>query len=89
MSTTTQTIAPPAPYLSQNGTSCQLILDGKHVLIFGGELHNSTFGSSKLESSLWSKLKASNVNAVPWAAPWEQIEPMEGLFDLKNLDECL
>lgn len=56
---------------------------------FGGELHNLTFGSSKLEPSLWPKLKAMDINAGLGAASWEQIESIEGLFDSRNLDECL
>ncbi|KAH7000452.1 glycoside hydrolase superfamily [Ilyonectria destructans] len=78
-----------APFLRQTTSGSQLIVDGEPFLILGGELHNSTFSSAELMSTIWPKMKAMNINTVLGPVTWEIIEPTEGHFDFSELDKCL
>src|SRR4029077_19490688 len=58
--------APPAgaPALRPQGTTKQLVVDGRPFLMLGGELGNSTASSSASLDAAWPKLQALHLNTV-------------------------
>src|SRR6058998_3916120 len=71
------------PHLRKQGTSTQLVVDGKPFLILGGELGNSTSSSLEYMRPVWPKLVSLNLNTVVIPVYWELIEPIEGKFDFQ------
>jgi len=74
------------PYLRRQGSTMQLIVEGKPFLVLGGELHNSSASSIAYMQPIWERLVALNLNTVLAAVAWEQIEPSEGSFDFTLVD---
>ncbi|MGO4378371.1 DUF5597 domain-containing protein [Pseudoduganella sp. RAF19] len=79
----------PMPLLRKQGTTSQLIVDGKPFLVLGGELHNSTASSLAYLDKKWPLLKSAEVNTIIAPVEWDQIEPSEGHFDFTVLDGML
>lgn len=77
------------PHLKKQGNATQLIVQNRPYLILGGELGNSTFTSVENMATVWPKLKAMNLNTILAPVFWELIEPEEGKFDFKLLDDLL
>ena len=77
------------PHFARQGTTQQLIVDGKPFLILGGELGNSSSSSAEYMRPHWPRLKAMNLNTVLAPVSWELIEPSEGKFDWTSVDELL
>jgi beta-galactosidase GanA len=77
------------PHLEKQGSTRQLIVDGKPFLILGGELGNSSATSADYMRPHWPRLKAMNLNTVLAPVSWELIEPTEGKFDWTSVDELL
>jgi beta-galactosidase GanA len=77
------------PYLKKQGKTTQLIVDGRPFLVLGGELGNSSFTSLEYMEPIWSKLNTMNLNTVLAPVYWELIEPVEGKFDFKLLDQLI
>jgi beta-galactosidase GanA len=74
------------PYLRQQGTATQLVVDDKPFLVLAGELGNSTSSSLEYMSSVWPKLASLNLNTVLIPVYWELMEPAEGKFDFTLVD---
>ena len=81
-------VAAPAR-LEQHGSTRQLLVDGKPLLIFGGELGNSSASSPAYMAPHWPRLKAMHLNTVLAPVYWELVEPTEGTFDWTLLDGLL
>jgi beta-galactosidase GanA len=77
------------PYLRKTKTSSQLIVYGKPFLMLAGELHNSSFSDAAYMSTVWPKMKATNINTLLGSVAWEAIEPIEGRFNFSQLDVIL
>jgi len=77
------------PRLEKQGTTQQLVVDGKPFLILGGELGNSSASSAEYMRPHWPRLKAMNLNTVLASVSWELVEPAEGKFDWTSVDELL
>ncbi|MBB6250800.1 DUF5597 domain-containing protein [Nitrospirillum iridis] len=77
------------PTLDHQGTAARLAVDGKPLLILGGELGNSSASSRAYMSKYWPKLKAMNLNTVLAPVSWELIEDTEGRFDFSSVDGLL
>jgi beta-galactosidase GanA len=77
------------PHLEKRGDVTQLIVDGKPWLALAGELHNSSSSTEKYMTDIWPKLKATNLNTVLAVVSWEQIEPEEGKFEFRVVDDLL
>lgn len=74
------------PYLRKQGSTTQLIVDGKPFLIIGGELHNSSSSQLEYMQPIWDRLVALNLNTVLAAVFWELMEPEEGIFNFDLID---
>jgi beta-galactosidase GanA len=74
------------PHLRKQGTATQLIVDGRPLLILGGELGNSSTSSLDYMRPLWPKLVKLNLNTVLAPVYWDLIEPEEGKFDFILVD---
>ena len=77
------------PRLHKQGTTTQLLVDGKPFVILGGELHNSSASSLAYMEPIWPKMVALNLNTVLAVVSWELLEPEEGKFDFALVDGLL
>ncbi len=78
-----------APHLERQGSTKNLIVDGKPFLILGGELGNSSASSAEYMKPHWPRLKAMHLNTVLAPVYWELIEPAEGKYDWSSVDALL
>ena len=87
----TITMDPDHPHLHQTeDPRCkQLIVNGKPFLVLGAELQNSSMSSARHMTSIWQELREDHINTILGPVTWEQIEPIEGEFDFKELDTNL
>jgi len=83
MNTTT-----PKPYLTSRGTDARLIVGGEPFLIRGGELGNSS-GERAYLNNYWPVLESLNLNTLLVPVYWDAIEPNEGQFEWRIVDELL
>ncbi|NII09384.1 DUF5597 domain-containing protein [Oleiagrimonas sp. C23AA] len=74
------------PQLVHRHGAVQLVVDGKPLLIRGGELENSSASSLAYLQKLWPRLEALHLNTVIAPAYWDLIEPAEGRFNFKTVD---
>lgn len=86
---TATTSSSTAPYLKQQGSATQLIVDGSPFLILGGELHNSSSSNLEYMQPIWQRMCDMHFNTVLAAVSWELIEPEEGNFDFTLVDGLL
>ncbi|MDP5202265.1 DUF5597 domain-containing protein [Flavobacterium sp. DG2-3] len=77
------------PHLQKTGNKTQLIVNQKPFLIRGGELGNSSATSMESMETIWTKLTDMNLNTVLTPIYWELIEPQEGKFDFKLVDDLM
>ena len=78
-----------APRLEKQGSTQQLLVHDKPFLILGGELGNSSASSTEYMKAHWPRLKAMGLNTVLAPVSWELIEPVEGKYDWRSVDELL
>jgi hypothetical protein len=77
----------PLPRLDAHNGVTQLFVDGKPLILFSGELHNSSPSSTAYMAPIWDRLEQMHLNAVIGAASWELIEPEEHTFDFATVDD--
>jgi beta-galactosidase GanA len=80
---------PGIPSLHKQGTTTQLVADGKPFVILGGELHNSSASSLAYMEPIWPKMVALHLNTALAVVSWELLEPEEGRFDFTLVDGLL
>ena len=78
-----------APKIVKSSGGGQLIVDGKPYLIRGGEIGNSSSGTSAQADEILPRLAQMNINTALIPVAWEQIEPTEGNFDFNILDHWI
>jgi len=77
------------PQLRPQGTTTQLVVDGKPFLVLGGELHNSSASNLDYLDKQWPRLKAAGLNTVIAPVEWDQVEPSQGRYDFTVVDGML
>lgn len=78
------------PYLKKNAhNATQLIVDGKPFLMLAGEANNTSGSHIEYMDKTMKSLRESNLNSVLVSVSWEIIEPREGAFDFKSVDELI
>lgn len=80
---------PSLPHLAKRGRATQLIVDGKPWLILGGETNNTVSSDLSAMETIWPRLKRMHLNTVLVAVAWDWVEPEEGKFDFRLVDELL
>jgi hypothetical protein len=76
----------PLPVLRETAGGTQLVVDGRPVLLLGGQLHNSSASSPAHMLPLWDRLAGTGIGTVIGTASWAQVEPVEGTFDFSTVD---
>ncbi len=76
-------------YLDRTCSAPRLIVDGRPMLILGGELGNSSATCTEDVSSIFPRLNRMGLNTVLVPAYWELIEPEQGRFDFSTIDDVL
>lgn len=79
----------PLPILENHGSHATLVVDGKPMLIIGGELGNSSASSPEDLARIFPHLERLGLNTVLVPLSWELIEPEEDRFDFSILDGIL
>ena len=78
------------PRIEKTDGRWQLTVDGRSMLLFSGEIHNSSASSAEyMEECVWPYLRPLNMNAVIAPVYWQLIEPREGEFDFELLDALI
>ncbi len=83
------TIARADIKLKKQGTATQLLIDGKPMLVLGGELSNSAATSIRDIDKVMPLMKKRGVNTVFVPAYWDLIEQTEGKFDFSLVDRVI
>jgi hypothetical protein len=85
-----KTIAPKAELprvVSENGNH-NLIVDGKPFLMLGAQLWNSSAWPFITEQ-FWPQLRSLHANTLEAPVYWQDIEPLPGQFNFKELDDLV
>lgn len=82
-----QQVTPIPKLVSKNGRHA-LIVDGTPFTILGGQVNNSSNYPEALKSA-WDVLDRVHANTVEVPIAWQQVEPVEGQFDLSFLQTLL
>ena len=75
--------------LRKQGSTSQLVVDGKPFLILGGELGNSSASCIPDIERIFPKLQQIGLNTVLVPVYWDLTEPTEGNFDFTLTDQAL
>lgn len=79
----------PLPHLRKTKRSSQLTVKGQPFLTLAAELHNSTWSSPDYMSKIWPDMKARHINTLLGPVTWEVVEPIEGQFNFRELDQII
>jgi beta-galactosidase GanA len=78
----------PIPQLVKKGNKFTFLVDGKPFIMLGGQVGNLSAFPDRMEGA-WPKFKALNANTVEFPVYWDSIEPEEGRFDFRGLDQII
>ena len=77
------------PHLAKQGAATQLIVDGKPLLMLGGELLNNSATDPQFMKPVWPRLEEMKLNTVLAALSWALVEPREGQYDFSLVDSVV
>ncbi len=75
--------------LKRQGTATQLTINGKPMLVLGGELSNSAATSVADIDDVMPRMRKMGLNTVLVPAYWDLMEPEEGKFDFTLIDRVI
>ena len=79
----------PIPFLKQQGTAKQFIVDGKPFVALCGELGNNSATNIDYMKPIWPLLKGGNLNSVIAGISWAMIEPEEGKYNFNIVSDLI
>ena len=78
------------PHLEKRGQATQLIVDGKPFLVLAGELSNTVSSDTGRMKVVWPLLAGKvHMNTVLTGVSWDWIEPEEGKYDFRLVDQLI
>jgi beta-galactosidase GanA len=77
------------PHLQKIGNKYQLVVNDEPFLMLAGNLGNSTASTMESMEPVWSRMKDLHVNTILIPVYWELLEPIEGKFDYKLIDDLI
>ncbi len=77
------------PHLQRQGTTMQLIVNGKPYLMLAGETGNSSASDISYMDTIWQKIAAEHLNTLVVPVYWELIESKEGVFSFTLVDRII
>ena len=78
------------PHLEKRGQATQLIVDGKPFLMLAGELSNTVSSDTERMKVVWPLLANKvHMNTVLTGVSWDWIEPEEGKYDFRLVDQLI
>ena len=81
---------PAIPHLEKRGQVTQLIVDGKPFLVLGGELSNTVSSDTERMKVVWPLLAGKvHMNTILTGVSWDWIEPEEGKYDFRFVDQLI
>jgi hypothetical protein len=79
-----------APHLEKRGQATQLIVDGKPFLALAGELSNTVSSDTERMKTVWPVLANKvHMNTILTGVSWDWIEPEEGKYDFRLVDQLI
>jgi beta-galactosidase GanA len=76
------------PHFVERDGRHALLVDGAPFLILGAQANNSSNYPSQL-GHVWPAIEQLHANTLEIPVAWEQVEPVEGQFDFRYVDELL
>lgn len=80
---------PGVPHIRKQGSTAQMIVDGKPFVVLTGETEEETSTSLENMRPVWPALVKMNLNTVLPVVYWGLLEPEEGKFDFTLVDGIL
>jgi hypothetical protein len=81
---------PAVPHLEKRGQAVQLIVDGKPFLALAGELSNTVSSDTERMKAVWPLLaNRVHMNTILTGVSWDWIEPEEGKYDFRLVDQLI
>ena len=78
------------PHLERRGQATQLMVDGKPFLVLAGELSNTVSSDTERMKVVWPLLAGKvHMNTVLTGVSWDWIEPEEGKYDFRLVDQLI
>jgi hypothetical protein len=77
------------PRLDSNDGRTRLIVDGSPYLILGAQVHNSSNANADDLAKALDTVASLHANVAEVPVYWEAIEPSEGQFDFRNVDQAV
>jgi len=78
------------PHLEKRGQATQLIVDGKPFLVLAGELSNTVSSDTDRMKVVWPLLANKvHMNTVLTGVSWDWIEPEQGKYDFRLVDQLI
>ncbi len=78
------------PHLEKRGQATQLMVDGKPFLVLAGELSNTVSSDTERMKVVWPVLAGKvHMNTVLTGVSWDWIEPEEGRYDFRLVDQLI